>query len=182
MIKVIAFDLGGVLIKEKHIVLSNDEDALERLFGPNISDEEFINQGKLKIGSNKDILSISNDIINKLYEVKDKNIFDKIKNNYPNIKIIIATNHISLIRNYIENNFNIDSNDIVILSEINKIKPNSDYYNYILDKYNIKPNELLFIDDSEKNINGALRLGINTIKIERDMDVSNVVLDYIKNI
>ena len=42
MIKVIAFDLKGVLIGEKNIELSSDEDRLERLFGPNISDSEYI--------------------------------------------------------------------------------------------------------------------------------------------
>ena len=39
MIKVIAFDLVGVLVNERDIVLSDEEEKLERLFGPNLSDE-----------------------------------------------------------------------------------------------------------------------------------------------
>ena len=50
-----------------------------------------------------------------------------------------------------------------------------------LDKYNIKPNELLFIDDSQTNIDGAKALKINTIKIEKDSNVSYEIINYLKN-
>ena len=40
MIKVIAFDLVGVLVNEKDIELSPCESKLERLFGPNINDTD----------------------------------------------------------------------------------------------------------------------------------------------
>ena len=42
MIKVIAFDLVGVLVNEKDIELSRQEDKLERMFGPNINAFSFI--------------------------------------------------------------------------------------------------------------------------------------------
>ena len=42
MIKIIAFDLVGVLVREKNIELSESEDKLERLFGPNLSDSDYI--------------------------------------------------------------------------------------------------------------------------------------------
>lgn len=42
MIKLIAFDLVGVLVREKDIELSTIEDKLERLFGPNLNDEEYL--------------------------------------------------------------------------------------------------------------------------------------------
>lgn len=64
---------------------------------------------------------------------------------------------------------NID--DIIISAKINKIKPNKDFYEYILDKYNIKNNELLFIDDNIKNINAAASMNINTIKVNKDTDI-----------
>ena len=46
MIKVIAFDLVGVLVGEKSNVLNEIEDKLERLFGPNINDEDYITKAK----------------------------------------------------------------------------------------------------------------------------------------
>ena len=70
MIKVIAFDLIGVLAAEKQIELTQDEDKLERLFGPNKSDEEFLMVAKDKIGKDKTILKTAEDIVSKLYRVR----------------------------------------------------------------------------------------------------------------
>lgn len=70
MIKVIAFDLIGVLAAEKQIELTQDEDKLERLFGPNKSDEEFLMVAKDKIGKDKPILKMAEDIVSKLYRVR----------------------------------------------------------------------------------------------------------------
>lgn len=182
MIKIVAFDLIGVLIGEKNIELSNEENKLERLFGPNISDTEYIEKGKEIIGEDKDIVNITKSIISKLYRIRQEDVFKTIKNKYNNIKIIIATNHISYVRNYVEEVF--DSkylDDIIISAEINKIKPNRDFYQYILDKYNIKSHELLFLDDSHVNVDEAKELGINTIKVNKDMDISKAVIEYLDN-
>ena len=169
MIKVIAFDLVGVLVTEKEINLNDTEEKLERLFGANISDEDYINKASLI--TNENIIDITKNIINKLYVVKDRDIFRKIKEKYQ-VKIIIATNHVSYIKDYIINNLDIENiDDIIISAKINKIKPNKDFYEYILDKYNIKNNELLFIDDNIKNINVAASMNINTIKVNKDTDI-----------
>ena len=178
MIKVIAFDLVGVLVKEKDIVLSNDEDKIERLFGPNRSDEEFYLDAR-KILPNKDISLLANNIISKLYEIKEKDLINKLKDNYPSIKLVIATNHISLIRKYIESNFSVS--DIIISGEINKIKPNEDFYNYLINKLGIKNNELLFIDDNDNNIIFAKKLGINTIKVDKDTNIYSEIIERINN-
>lgn len=169
MIKVIAFDLVGVLVTEKDINLNDTEEKLERLFGANESDEDYINKAKLI--TNENIIDITKNIINKLYVVKDRDIFRKIKEKYQ-VKIIIATNHVSYINDYIINNLDIENiDDIIISAKINKIKPNKDFYEYILDKYNIKNNELLFIDDNIENINAAASMNINTIKVNKDTDI-----------
>ncbi|MEG1987309.1 MAG: HAD-IA family hydrolase, partial [Bacilli bacterium] len=55
--------------------------------------------------------------------------------------------------------------------EIHKVKPNSDFYEHILSKHNINPNELLFLDDNLINIEGAIKLGINTIKVNKDTNL-----------
>lgn len=74
-------------------------------------------------------------------------LFKKIKKINRNIKIVIATNHVSYIRQYIKDNF--DSkylDDIIISSEIHEIKPNKEFYRYILNKYNLNLKELLFLE------------------------------------
>ena len=178
MIKVLAFDLVGVLVTEKDIILNDTEEKIERLFGANESDEDYINQAELI--TNENIIDITKNIINKLYVVRDKDIFRKIKEKYQ-VKIIIATNQIFFIKDYIVNNLDIENiDDIIISAKINKIKPNKDFYEYILDKYNIKNNELLFIDDNIENIKAAASMNINTIKVNKDTDILLSIKKYME--
>ena len=182
MIKVIAFDLVGVLVTEKDIDFPTEEDKLERMFGANISDDEYIKSARKIIDDEQKVINITKEIINKLYEVKDKDLFKKIKKKNNDIKIVIATNHVSFVKDFIYKHFdNAYIDDIFISAEIHKVKPNADFYKAILDKYNIKPNELLFVDDSQTNIDGAKALKINTIKIEKDSNVSYEIINYLKN-
>ena len=179
MIKVIAFDFVGVLVREKNIPLTEIEDKLERKFGPNLSDSDYINEVSNIIDRNL-VIDTARDIIDKLYEVKDTDLFKKIKEKNSNVKIIIATNHISYVKDYINKYLDIDNlDDSIISAEINRIKPNKDFYQYILDKYNIEPNELLFLDDNIDNVNGAKELGINTIKVDRDTNILEEIDNYI---
>lgn len=181
MIKVIAFDLVGVLVYEKRIELTYAEEKLERMFGPNINDSEFLIAGKEYIDDNYELVKTTEELINKLYEVREKDLFKQIKKKCPNVKIIIATNHVSYVRNFLGEIFDINYlDDIIISAEINKIKPNSNFYEHILNKYNIKPNELLFLDDNQDNVDGAKELGINTIKIDRDTNLFKTVSNYIE--
>ncbi len=180
MIKVIAFDLVGVLVKEKDIELTEQEDKLERLFGPNISDEEFIYNSKHII--NEDTVSVAYNIINKLYEVKDCDLFNNIRIKYPNIKIVIATNHITFIKDFILKNFQIEENNIYISASIKKIKPHKDFYEYILNDLGIEYNEMLFLDDNVDNINSALELGINAIKINKGTNILKEISKYERKI
>lgn len=180
MIKVIAFDLVGVLVSEKDIELSEVEEKLERMFGPNLNDEDYLKQAKKIVEKDLEVINTTKVLINKLYKVKDKKIFKKINEINENVKIIIATNHLSFVKDFIKESFNIDYlDDIIISAEIHKIKPNLDFYQYILNKYSIESKELLFIDDNINNINGAQALGINTIKIEKDTNLIDEISKFI---
>lgn len=180
MIKVIAFDLVGVLVSEKDIELSEVEEKLERMFGPNLNDEDYLIEARKIIEKDLEIINTTKVLINKLYKVKDKKMFKKIKEINENVKIIIATNHLSFVKDFIKESFNIDYlDDIIISAEIHKIKPNLDFYQYILNKYSIESKELLFLDDNINNINGAQALGINTIKIEKDTNLIDEISKFI---
>jgi epoxide hydrolase-like predicted phosphatase len=50
--------------------------------------------------------------------------------------------------------------EIVISSYIKIVKPDKEIYLHALQKINSKPEESIFIDDSEKNIEGAEKVGI----------------------
>lgn len=181
LLKVIAFDFVGVLVNEKDIDLGEQEDKLERKFGSNLNDEDYLNfaEQTLKI-NNKKAIDITKNIINKLYKVRDADIFTKLKNKYNNIKIIIATNHLSYVEEFINKYFDTTYlDDVIISANINKIKPNANFYNFILEKFNIKSKELLFLDDNVENIDGANKLNIRTIKVEKNMNLYEEVCKFI---
>lgn len=181
LLKVIAFDFVGVLVNEKDIDLEEQEDKLERKFGSNLNDEDYLtfSEQTLKI-NNKEAIDITKNIINKLYKVRDADIFTKLKNKYNNIKIIIATNHLSYVEEFINKYFDTTYlDDVIISANINKIKPNANFYNFILEKFNIKSKELLFLDDNVENIDGANKLNIRTIKVEKNMNLYEEVCKFI---
>ena len=184
LLKVIAFDFVGVLVNEKDIDLGEQEDKLERKFGSNLNDEDYLTfaEQTLKI-NNKEAIDITKNIINKLYKVRDDDIFTKLKNKYNNIKIIIATNHLSYVEEFINKYFDTTYlDDVIISANINKIKPNANFYNFILEKFNIKSKELLFLDDNVENIDGANKLNIRTIKVEKNMNLYEEVCKFISNV
>ena len=180
MIKVIAFDLVGVLVNEKDIRLSCTEKKLERLFGDNISDDIYLKDAEKIVKNKNDIIPITKNIIEKLYKIKEENLIRNLKKKYNNIKIIIATNHVTFVKDYIKNNFK-EVDDIIISAQINKIKPDKGFYKYIIDKYLISPEELLFLDDNEKNISSAKEIGINTIYVKKDIALYDEILKIINN-
>lgn len=180
MIKVIAFDLVGVLVTERDIDLTTEEDKLERMFGSNINDSDYLMEARKLIDKDSILMRTTEELIDKLYKVKDDNLFEKIKEKYNNVKIIIATNHVSFVRNFIGENLGVDYlDDVLISAEIHKVKPNSDFYNHILDKFDLKPEELLFIDDNIDNIDGAKRLGINTIKVNKGTNLYSEIIKFL---
>ena len=183
MIKIIAFDFVGVLVHEKDIDLTDEENKLERMFGPNLRDADYLKEARKIITKDSTIIDITEYLINKLYECTEKDIFRRIKEKYPSVRLIIATNHVSYIRNFIEENLEVQYlDDVLISAEIHKIKPNKDFYNYILNKYNIQPNDLLFIDDNEENISSASEMGITTLKVNRNDDnLFEKIINIVRN-
>ena len=180
MVKIIAFDLVGVLVTERDIYLKEEEDKLERMFGNNINDSEYMIEAKKIIDNDLTLIKTIEELIDKIYKVKDEDLFKKIKEKHNDVKIIIATNHVSFVRNFIGEAFGVDYlNDVLISAEIHKIKPNLDFYNYILEKFKLEPEELLFLDDNIDNVRGAEKLGINTIKVNKDTDLYSEISKFL---
>lgn len=172
MIKVIAFDLVGVLVREKNIEMTPEEEKLERLFGPNKSDSEYLIEARKIIPKDVVAMRTTLNILNNLYEVKDKKLLSKLREKYPDIKIIIVTNHLSRIRNFIGEALGVQNIDKIFISaDIHKIKPNRDFYEEVIDKMNCKPEEILFLDDNKENVSGAELSGMKAIKVNKEMNL-----------
>ncbi len=74
----------------------------------------------------------------------------------------IAQNHFDFL-NYFEG--------IIVSGEEKLIKPGKEIYALLLDKFNLIPEECLFIDDSKANIVAAKEMGIQVIHFTEETDV-----------
>ena len=68
----------------------------------------------------------------------------------------------------------------VLSYEGHQVKPNPSIYKTLLEKYQLNPQESVFIDDNAKNIKTALDLDLIARKVEPNSEES--VLDAIKDL
>lgn len=66
---------------------------------------------------------------------------------------------------------------LVLSGTINMAKPNRDIFEYLLNTYNLKADECLFIDDNSENIKSAASIGIKTYLFDGDAQKLREYLD-----
>lgn len=138
----------------------------------NIDDEQFFSGLSEISGITSDkikeqwfnLVSINNDVIK---------FIKKAKKNH---KIVLLSNAPQKFLRGVLKEFELESLfDLIIISaEVKMIKPEIDIFKYTINQLNINPNDALFIDDNKKNIEGACKLGINTIHFKRIEDLENI--------
>lgn len=67
--------------------------------------------------------------------------------------------------------FKLFKGKIVVSGEEKLIKPDPEIWNVLTQRYQIKPEESVFIDDNAKNIEVAATLGFKTIHVKADTDL-----------
>ncbi len=96
---------------------------------------------------------------------------------------------IYLLSNYNEDFFRVHTQDAAFLQdidgkvvsyEIHKIKPYPEIYQYLLDKYELKPEESVFFDDRPENTQTAKELGMKTYTITSKEYLLDVLDEFLK--
>ncbi len=191
MIKIIVFDIGGVLIKYddrmyyKYLSRKHDIDS-DAFFKAISKYSEQVDAGKITTSQLEEKMSHAIGI------PKSEIGYDKF---FPNIAK--PNRPVERLARKLSERY-----DIAVLSNVNKsrhtavlnvvvdgkvfkheflsykigdIKPHLKVYRYMIKKLGVKPGEILFIDDKKENIDAAKRLGINGIvyqnigQLERDV-------------
>lgn len=199
--KNIIFDFGNVLItfdQEKIISqFTSEEKEKEFIRKEIINSPEWVGYGLIDSGyiTEDDAINLINDRSNNKYKdlvyqfLKNYNkymyiqqeIIDKIKdlkNKGYKIYMLSNTNHY-MYEKYIKDiEYLFDG--IVLSYKIHAVKPNNYIYEYIIKKYNLTPEETLFIDDNEKNIFKANEFGIQGRKVKQDSieDIMQILKEY----
>lgn len=190
MIKNIIFDIGNVILNFKIADIleayTNDKEEQKFIHDNIINSPEWLGYGLIDTGyiKKESIIELVKDRTN---HTNDKLISD-FWNNY-NKYTTINQNVLNLIKKLKDNNYkiyllsNIDSYmhehvkksglfelvDGYVLSYIeHQIKPYESIYNTLITRYNLNPNESLFIDDKEENVITANRLGIKGKNVKAD--------------
>lgn len=182
MIKHIIFDIGGVFIKfkggvgvnflttnfgiseskakeiwenKRQIMLIGEKtfeevvSDLKKELSNNIPTEKLINNFKKDYSAKKNMLNIF--LISLLKELEKKYQIHVLSN-----RIDLSDN---LVETYIYPRFK-----RLFISHVEKMKkPNKEFYLHALKKIKSKPEEAIFIDDTEENVKAAIELGINGI-------------------
>ncbi len=190
MIKNIIFDIGNVIlnfninevlrkftnsINEQNFILENIINSPEWL-GNALIDTGYISRENA-IEIVKDRTNHTNDeLINNFWY--NYNNFSKVdervlqliqKLKYNNYKIYLLSNINPYTFEFVNKSglFNLVDGYVLSYKE-HKVKPYKAIYNVLLERYNLIPNECIFIDDNKKNIDTGNLMGIISKKVEPD--------------
>ena len=202
MIKNVIFDLGNVLIDFKPIKYIkslgyDDEKALE-IFNKTIKDSIWADMDR---GIYRDKESYVKAFKTKYPEIKDdidkflggpwmENVIFPLKDNLKMIDLVKEKGlKYYILSNYPKDAFEytydmcpfIQNGDGMVISyDVLMIKPDKNIYLKLLDKYGLKANECLFIDDLDINVEGAKSVGINAFVFKDLEDGYKKLEEYLK--
>lgn len=178
MLKTIIFDLSDVLIQGA----TGMSKLINKKLRSNLTDSDLLteNLGNLFVGKiseteywqsviDKTSLEISIDelkgIVRKNFkEIKGtRQIIEKLQQHY---KLGLLSNHTKEWVEYCEGHFHYEKlfNSVAYSYNSHATKPSDKIFKFLLEKLEAKPEETLFIDDYEKNVLAAKKLGLQAIK------------------
>lgn len=177
MIKAIAFDLAKVFVKVKNVELNSTEKSLSEVFDYKVGNKLFWDWARDLTGLGRGKLEeICWDTMNKIYEIREPDIFSKL----PKLKFATASNHLSMIKDWLRKQGVYDKFYCHVVSEdIHCMKPSREFYEVLIEKLEENPEDILFVDDKEDNIEGAKRVGLKTLRYGGEKSLSESILEVI---
>tara|TARA_B100001287_G_scaffold274687_1_gene280515 strand:+ start:102 stop:722 length:621 start_codon:yes stop_codon:yes gene_type:complete len=203
-INTIIFDLGGVILnidykrtidEFKKLGIKNAEHLYSKKQQSKLFDE--IETGKitkdyfLKILKEKTSNSKLDEVRNAwnalLLNLPEKRIkmLQELKKKY-NLFLLSNTNiiHVEALKKKFGdkkyNEFYNLFNKVYYSHEINVRKPSKDAFNIIIKQNKLTINRVLFIDDSPQHISSAKKIGINTLYVDGEKDITDLIVDIIQ--
>jgi putative hydrolase of the HAD superfamily len=192
----IVFDLGGVVFnwQPETIIKSVFEDLETRnlvrkevfehpdwveLDRGTISLEQAIDRGATRTGLPlHDIERLLNAVPRFLTPIEQTIELIRQLRNTTNRLFVLSNMHLASIA-YLEKQFKIWEmfEGVVISSRIQKVKPESQIYEHLLNLYQLKPDETIFIDDMQENLLAASSMGIQTIRFIDSAQCARALVD-----
>jgi len=177
MIKAIIFDWGGVLgpdnNKEASIILSEKYNiSYESLYNKlNTLEKKYFkkrNNAEYYSIISKEFKIPADEIKHTLNNVPPGNVLDFAKEiKKTHVKLFILSNQMKPRTDAIKKNNDLSIfSDVFFSNELKMEKPNKEIFNFVMNKINLKPIEIIFIDNNKENIDAARLLEWNVILYE----------------
>lgn len=200
MIKNIVSDIGNVLYEFNVNEFMNkyiDEEDREKFFQNSFSNENWhlMDKGDLAFNDARKLFIDMNPKYQKIIdELFDTSLTLCLNKNHNNISLLKEYKNkgydIYYLSNMPSETFEVlrketdffDDTCIggVVSAHIKMIKPNKDIYEYFLNKFDLKADECLFIDDNINNVNAALDIGIKAVQLKKIDDMKDILQNMLK--
>lgn len=199
-IKNIIFDLGNVLISfdpekylNENVKESLRKDFLEKIF----KTEEWLNldRGTLTYEEAKKIfkqrIPEGKEEIDKYFDTDIYNMLSEIRENTKLISKLKEKYNLYILSNFHKDAFEGINKKYdffkyfdggVVSCYYQLLKPEKEIYEILINKYNLNPNETLFIDDTKVNVDKASELGINVIYLEDSEKLKEKMIELLGEI
>ncbi|SCX81590.1 HAD family hydrolase [Alkaliphilus peptidifermentans] len=181
MINTIIFDIGRVLLEfepKKYLEAKFSEEVVDELFEHVFSRDEWLELDKGTIDEEMALEIIAKRIPHRRGEISELlegwhellipiagtvEILHRLKEK--KYKIYLLSNFHFKAFEKVSNQFDFFqiADGKIISSHVKYLKPQKEIYEALMVKYNLQPSECLFIDDTKENLEGAKKIGINTI-------------------
>ncbi|GGE20415.1 haloacid dehalogenase [Sphingobacterium cellulitidis] len=111
-------------------------------------------------------------------------ILENLRDNY---RTFLCSNnnelHYAYCMNHIQEKYGVPSNDVFFertyYSHLEHLrKPDAAIFERVLNENNLNPEESLFVDDSPQHLEGAKKLGIQTVLCSKERPLEQIVADY----
>lgn len=175
MIRAVAFDLLGVLLKTCNIPLTSFQIELAQNFGLIPADHDFVSYFAKKSGLDEDAVEREiRYVISHVYDLREPELF----NHLPKLKYAVASNHLSYISDWLKS-LPIGQNfDVFFTSGDRELaKPSAAYFYVLARELEEPPANILFIDDTSLHCEGAASIGMKTVHFTPGMNLAEVVLN-----
>ncbi len=184
MIKNIIFDIGNVLLNfdpAAYVKSKVIEDKVEEIYTSIFKSQEWpmLDRGTITeeeakmniINRNIENTEFINSVFENWYDILtpiegNVEVLKKLKKN--GFKVFYLSNFHLAAFEYVtkkHNFFELFDGGVVSYKE-KLLKPEQEIYEKILDKYELKPQETVFVDDMKANVEAAMKLGIRGIILE----------------
>ena len=184
MIKNIIFDIGGVIFddsdKNLEKVLNKSTEEIKKLakiaFSGNFKKcligemtvkehAELLKEQKIECAEEVEYI-LSPENYNRTFPLMKETmkLIEQLKEEGYKLYLLSNITHASL--EYIKNTIDIEKyfDGGVFSCEEGKRKPEKEFYEILLNRYNLAKQDTIFFDDKEKNVDAAKELGINSVR------------------